>query len=162
MEYEIIKKSGINDIKISNPEVLYIEEEKTGDYDNSFVILQTEKFTIGFSYYDMGLKPEAYFTEDLVFLGFGRSIIIYNFNQKKIVFEDTNSARVFYTVLFEKKSEHILFIFETALLCFDKAGKITCVNDYPKIICDWKLEEGRLEIRFFDDDSKIIYETFEW
>lgn len=156
MEYKIIKKLGIDDIEESKPEILYLEEKKTGDYDNCYIIFQTEKFNIGFSYYDMGLKPEAYFTDDLVFLGFGRSIIIYNFNQKKIVFEDTDSLRVFYSVLFEEKSEHILFIFETAFLCFDKAGKITFINDYPKIICDWKLEEGCLEIRF-DDDSKIIY-----
>ena len=118
--------------------------------DNKFYLVQTKYGTLGFTYYHLGIKPSIILRNDILFMGFGTSIIIYNIFQKNLLYKITDTMHIVYELQYNSYFEYIVCICELCILTFNSKGKLLWENGVQDPIYDYKIKEKSVEIQFED------------
>ena len=126
MEYVLKEFSSYQDLIDVTETVL--RENENGD--NKFYLIQTAYGDLGFTYYHLGIKPSMVLKKDILFMGFGTSIIIYNiFN-------------------------NIIVVCELCVLGFNGKGQLLWENGLQDPIFDYSIGDQIIEIRF--EDASVL------
>lgn len=149
MEQNIIKlqnRADFGDVK-----VIFCEDEYT---DNCYYMIQVNNIKIGISYYDLGVRPAIKVIYNTIFIGFGNSILIYDYVEEKLIYHDIDPLHIVYEVKFIEDLNYVLFICELKLLCFDLQGVLVWENGFYDLIKDWKIQKNNI-ILYFNNNKEF-------
>lgn len=118
-------------------------------------MIHVDNVKIGISYYDLGVKPSIKVINNIIFIGFGNSILIYNYVKEKLIYYDMDALHVVYEVIFIEDLKYVLFICELKLLCFDLQGRLVWENGFYDFIKDWKILDSNI-ILYFNDNKEFV------
>lgn len=143
MKYNIKKLE--NRGELEKVKLVFYEDKDT---DNCYYLIQSDELSIGISYYDLGIKPCIKVLNTTIFIGFGCSIVIYNFVNLKVLYYDVDALHVVFDSYFIDKFNYVLFICELKLLCFDTCGHCVWECGFLDVISDWSFKESNIILSF--------------
>ncbi len=118
---------------------------KESEYDNKFFSIFEGEKELAFSYYDLGMEICYVYEPPLIFLGFGSSIIVLDFEQECIKYTHklSSEAVVDCKIISEDK---ILFEMEQAIFIIDKYGNLKDKYLYSDFILKVLIKEDIIEV----------------
>ncbi|MDE5778073.1 MAG: hypothetical protein K2I10_06145, partial [Lachnospiraceae bacterium] len=116
---EIIYLEKSENFDVYNPLFIFNEDLSL---DNHFCILKTNVGNIAFSYYDLGVEPNAVVQKNILFLSFGASYYVLNLNDKKLLYQRKDSMSIIFEIIKFDLKDCVVFIGELTLLCFNLDG----------------------------------------
>lgn len=129
-----------------------LRENENGD--NKFYLIQTAYGDLGFTYYHLGIKPSIILKKDILFMGFGTSIIIYNIFKKELLYKITDAMHLVYDLQYNNFFDNIIVVCELCVLGFNGKGQLLWENGLQDTIFDYSIGDQIIEIRF--EDASVL------
>ena len=115
---------------------------------------------IGCSYYDLGIEPYVIYINEMLFMGFGISIIIIDLKNRIVKYSDNDAMHVVYEVKLDAKRNIIIYVCELKILCFDFAGKKVWEVGVCEVICDWEYKDDGIVVKLNNGiETKLLFST---
>lgn len=154
MKYNIKKLESSKELE--EIELVFYEDKNT---DNCYYLIQGDDLNIGISYYNLGIKPCIKVFDKIIILGYGISIIIYNFSDEKVLYYDVDALHMIFDICFIEKLNYVIVICELKLLSFDLNGNCVWECGFLDLINDWSFEENDIVLKF-DGKRDLIVSMF--
>ena len=124
--------------------------QEDANMDNKFYLIQTVYGDLGFTYYHLGIKPCIILKNDVFFMGFGSSIMIYDIFRKELLYKITDAMHIVYDLQYNAIFDNIVVICELCVLAFSCEGQLLWETGFRDWIFDYSIEDRMIEIRFED------------
>jgi len=147
MKYSIINLNTRNELNRYNPLFVYTENAAL---DNCFIIFEGTEYNLGFSYYHLGIPARVSVINDILFMGFGITIYVYDLVKKEELYVRKDELQVIYEINYFEHLDKVVYLCECRLLCFSGKGEILFENTYNSTIVDWEIEENTILIKLED------------
>lgn len=148
MKYNVINV--FNRENLNNYNTLFVYSEDYS-FDNRFCIFETDKYNFGFSYYYLGISERFVVVKDILFMGFGTTVFIYNLIQQEILYVMQDALQVIYEIYSFEHLNKVVYLCENKLLCFTVGGINLFEHTYNSSIVDWAFDDNVLSLKLEDN-----------
>lgn len=128
------------------------------DIQNNFMIVEyDDAHRIGIAYYDYGITPAFFYSQDYtyLYLGVGKKLISIDLIENKII-ENENLQSLFYEFICDSKKNYVCVICELDLYCY-LGNKLSWKIGFKDIVCDYSIvDDSKISIKC-DDGMEYLF-----